>query len=182
MEEIFDVSDDNGFPTGQQVTRSEAHNKGIPHRTAHTWILRKSGDSYQVLLQKRSANKESFPSMFHLDMNMYGTLDSIVGANTEDSEFYEYITEDISPENVSETDANAAFISLIELLRSDHVLEPSMLQNYQMFQLIAGYCDLAKDMDLELVEKFLGMIGDNEILEMKAQVLRFPNGLGKGEE
>ena len=64
MEEIFDVTDDNGFPTGQQVTRSEAHNKGIPHRTAHTWILRKSGDSYQVLLQKRSANKESFPSMY----------------------------------------------------------------------------------------------------------------------
>ena len=59
MEEIFDVTDDNGFPVGRTVTRSEAHDKGIPHRTAHIWIVRKAVDSYQVLLQKRSANKES---------------------------------------------------------------------------------------------------------------------------
>ena len=64
MEEIFDVTDDNGFPVGRTVTRSEAHDKGISHRTAHTWIVRKAGGSYEVLLQKRSANKESFPSMY----------------------------------------------------------------------------------------------------------------------
>lgn len=48
MEEIFDVTDDNGFPVGRTVTRSEAHDKGIPHRTAHIWIVRKAGDSYEV--------------------------------------------------------------------------------------------------------------------------------------
>ncbi len=62
--EFFDITDDNGIPTGETISRSEAHDKGIPHRTAHIWIVRKSGDSYQVLLQKRSAEKESFPSMY----------------------------------------------------------------------------------------------------------------------
>lgn len=64
MEELFDITDENGFVTGQTVTRSEAHDKGIMHRTAHIWIVRKKEDSYQVLLQKRSAEKESFPSMY----------------------------------------------------------------------------------------------------------------------
>lgn len=64
MEEIFDITDDNGVPTGKTVTRSKAHTEGIPHRTAHVWIVRKKGDSYQVLLQKRSATKESFPGMY----------------------------------------------------------------------------------------------------------------------
>ena len=64
MEELFDITDENGFVTGQTVTRSEAHDKGIMYRTAHIWIVRKSGDSYQVLLQKRSVEKESFPLMY----------------------------------------------------------------------------------------------------------------------
>lgn len=64
MEEIFDITDDNGIPTGKTVTRAKAHAEGIPHRTAHIWIVRKKDDTYQVLLQKRSAEKESFPSMY----------------------------------------------------------------------------------------------------------------------
>lgn len=64
MEELFDITDDNGIPTGETVTRSKAHAEGIPHRTAHIWIVRKKGNTYQVLLQKRSAEKESFPSMY----------------------------------------------------------------------------------------------------------------------
>ncbi len=62
--EFFDITDDNGIPTGKTISRSEAHDKGIAHRTAHIWIVRKVGDGYQVLLQKRSAEKESFPGMY----------------------------------------------------------------------------------------------------------------------
>ena len=47
--EIFDVIDKDGNPTGETVTREQAHTEGIPHRTAHIWILRK---------------KDSFPGMF----------------------------------------------------------------------------------------------------------------------
>ena len=62
--EIFDITDTNGIPPGETVTRSEAHDKGVPHRTAHIWIVRKEKGNYQVLLQKRSADKESFPGMY----------------------------------------------------------------------------------------------------------------------
>lgn len=62
--EFFDITDDNGIPTGETVSRSEAHDKGIPHRTAHIWIVREQAGHYQVLLQKRSAEKESFPGMY----------------------------------------------------------------------------------------------------------------------
>lgn len=33
--EIFDVIDKDGNPTGETVTREQAHTEGIPHRTAH---------------------------------------------------------------------------------------------------------------------------------------------------
>ena len=62
--EYFDVCDENGMPTGEIVERSVAHSKGILHRTAHVWIVRKCEARWQVLLQKRSENKDSYPGMF----------------------------------------------------------------------------------------------------------------------
>ena len=52
------------MPTGEVVERSVAHSKGILHRTAHVWIIRKVEGRWQVLLQKRSENKDSYPGMF----------------------------------------------------------------------------------------------------------------------
>ena len=62
--ELFDVIDSKGNPTGQIASREKAHAEGIPHRTAHIWIVRKVNGRYQVLMQKRAMNKESFPGMF----------------------------------------------------------------------------------------------------------------------
>ena len=62
--EYLDIVDENGKPTGKTISREEAHAKGIMHRTAHVWIVRPTGDGYEVLLQKRSENKESFPGMY----------------------------------------------------------------------------------------------------------------------
>ena len=62
--ELFDVIDSNGNPTGQIVSREKAHAEGIMHRTAHIWIIREMDGRVQVLLQKRSQNKDSFPGKF----------------------------------------------------------------------------------------------------------------------
>lgn len=62
--EIFDAVDENGLPTGQTIERTEAHRQGIRHRTAHIWVIRREGDTVQVLLQKRAQNKDSFPGRF----------------------------------------------------------------------------------------------------------------------
>lgn len=62
--EIFDVCDESGLPTGEKVERSVAHAKGILHRTAHVWIIRMQDGRCEVLLQKRSVQKDSYPGMY----------------------------------------------------------------------------------------------------------------------
>lgn len=61
MDELFDICDESGQPTGETVERSVAHRDGIMHRTAHIWIIREFEGKKQVLLQKRSMIKDSFP-------------------------------------------------------------------------------------------------------------------------
>ena len=68
--EYLDIVDETGQPTGQTVSRSEAHREGIRHRTAHVWIVRPApdrtpdGERFEVLLQKRSDEKDSFPGLY----------------------------------------------------------------------------------------------------------------------
>lgn len=78
--EILDVVDENGLPTGQTVERQRAHESGICHRTSHVWIVRIKRKSVsaeasaadenrgilQVLLQKRSENKDSYPGCYDI--------------------------------------------------------------------------------------------------------------------
>ena len=62
--EMLDIVDENGVPTGETVEREAAHRNGIRHRTSHVWILRKRNGKTQVLLQKRSLNKDSHPGCY----------------------------------------------------------------------------------------------------------------------
>ena len=59
--EYLDVVDETGCPTGQTVERSVAHAQGIRPRTAHVWLVRRRAGRLQVLLQRRSENKDSNP-------------------------------------------------------------------------------------------------------------------------
>ena len=40
--EIFDIVDEKGIPTGETIERTQAHEKGVRHRTAHEGTGRKS--------------------------------------------------------------------------------------------------------------------------------------------
>lgn len=63
--ELFDIRDEQGNVTGQTRERSLVHLYGTRHATAHVWIVRKKeNQAFDVLLQKRSANKDSFPGYF----------------------------------------------------------------------------------------------------------------------
>ena len=64
--EYLDVVDDLGNPTGQVVERSIAHQKGIQHRTSHVWLIREKEGKLEILLQKRSLNKDSFPGCYDI--------------------------------------------------------------------------------------------------------------------
>ena len=62
--EYLDIVDRDGNPTGETVSREIAHRDGIRHRTAHVWIVRRTGNGREILLQKRSMEKESFPGYY----------------------------------------------------------------------------------------------------------------------
>ena len=64
--EMFDIVDEKGEPTGETVERTLAHSQGIRHRTSHVWLLRKRQGRVEILLQKRSADKDSFPGCYDI--------------------------------------------------------------------------------------------------------------------
>lgn len=66
-EEWLDVCDERGVPTGERVLRSAAHRNGIPHRTSHVWMIRRRPfGGFDVLLQKRSKDKDAFPGCYDI--------------------------------------------------------------------------------------------------------------------
>lgn len=67
--ELLDVVDSEGKPTGQVRERSLVHRYGDRHRTSHVWIVRPGSSKeggFDVLLQKRSAQKDSFPGCYDI--------------------------------------------------------------------------------------------------------------------
>ena len=65
-EEWLDVVDEQGNPTGELVERKRAHREGVRHRSSHVWLFRKKENSVQILLQKRSPGKDSFPGCYDI--------------------------------------------------------------------------------------------------------------------
>lgn len=96
--EILDIVDENGVSTGKTVDRDTAHRDGIRHRTSHVWVARIRGDheinknagqinadeyeesdiarqlleGVELLLQKRSPDKDSHPGC--LDISSAGHI------------------------------------------------------------------------------------------------------------
>ena len=81
--ELFDILDENGVPTGLTRERSLCHLLDTPHRTGHVWIVRpveakdkiasdtqavtsQNKPAYELLLQKRSHDKDSFPDCYDI--------------------------------------------------------------------------------------------------------------------
>ncbi len=62
--ELFDVCDARGEPTGETITRDEAHRTGTRHRVVHVWIPRVRAGRREVLLEQRSPEKDAFPNRF----------------------------------------------------------------------------------------------------------------------
>lgn len=65
--ELFDVRNPDGTKTGVVRERGVAHRDGSPHATSHIWVIRKNEDGkYDILLQKRSACKDSNPGCYDI--------------------------------------------------------------------------------------------------------------------
>lgn len=77
--EMFDIIDENGQKTGVIKERGVVHREGALHATAHIWIARENKKSgYDILLQKRSACKDSHPGCY--DISSAGHISAGDGA------------------------------------------------------------------------------------------------------
>jgi len=70
--ELLQACDENGNPTGG-VSRADAHANGILHAASHTFIYKWDDDKLMILLQRRSAHKDSYPGM--LDTSSAGHME-----------------------------------------------------------------------------------------------------------
>jgi isopentenyldiphosphate isomerase len=66
-DELFDVLDEFGIPTGETKARALVHQDGDWHRSFHLWIVK---DGTHILLQKRSHKKDLEPNK--LDVTVGG--------------------------------------------------------------------------------------------------------------
>lgn len=72
--EFFDLRNPDGSLTGITKARSQVHRDGDWHGASHVWIARRNPKTGrpELLLQKRSANKDSYPGC--LDISSAGHL------------------------------------------------------------------------------------------------------------
>jgi isopentenyl-diphosphate Delta-isomerase len=69
--ECVDILDKNGNQNGEIKPKSEVHEKGLWHKTVHIWFINSKNE---VLLQRRSKNKENSPDMW--DVSVGGHVSS----------------------------------------------------------------------------------------------------------
>ena len=73
-EELFDILNEDGTRTGRTKARGLVHRDGDLHGASHVFVIRQDAGRLQVLMQKRSADKDSFPSCW--DTSAAGHLDA----------------------------------------------------------------------------------------------------------
>ncbi|TCK64772.1 isopentenyldiphosphate isomerase [Winogradskyella wandonensis] len=71
MDELLDIVDAEGNPTGKTALKSEIHKNGWYHNTVHLWLCTKSGE---ILLQQRSHKKAIYPLLW--DVSVAGHIDA----------------------------------------------------------------------------------------------------------
>ena len=80
--ELIDVVNEKGEPTGETILKHDAHRHGVLHRTAHVWIFNNEGE---ILLQRRSRTKDTYPGL--RDISAAGHIGAgeniVIGAKRE---------------------------------------------------------------------------------------------------
>ncbi len=100
--ELFDELQEDGSRSGAVMERGVAHREGRYHPTAHTWIVQQTPEGrYLVLLQKRSAGKDSYPGCY--DISSAGHVNAGDGyLETAVRELKEELGLAVAPEDLEE--------------------------------------------------------------------------------
>jgi isopentenyldiphosphate isomerase len=62
--ELLEVLTASGQPTGRAKPRGQVHRDGDWHRAVHCWLARRTPHGPDLLLQRRSAHKDTWPGYF----------------------------------------------------------------------------------------------------------------------
>lgn len=65
MDELVDILDSQGNPTGKTALKSEAHRNAWFHSTVHVWLYTADG---RVLIQQRAKKKETHPLLWDVSV------------------------------------------------------------------------------------------------------------------
>ncbi|WP_051914732.1 NUDIX hydrolase [Thermorudis peleae] len=79
-DELFELVDAHGQPTGQRKQRAAVHREGDWHRAFHLWLFAQTASGLHVLLQQRSLGKDTEP----------GKIDVAVGGHARPGEDARY--------------------------------------------------------------------------------------------
>jgi isopentenyldiphosphate isomerase len=74
VDELLDVLNEFGRPTGEVVWKSEVHRRGLFHRCFHCWVAGEDAEGDYLLVQRRDAAKDTWPG--YLDVTAAGHLRS----------------------------------------------------------------------------------------------------------
>jgi isopentenyldiphosphate isomerase len=98
VDELLDILDESGRPTGEVLEKSEAHRLGLWHRCFHCWICGSDAAGPYLLLQRRAAAKDTWPG--YLDITAAGHLSA--GEETMDGlrEIEEELGLHVNPERL----------------------------------------------------------------------------------
>lgn len=70
--ELFDLYAEDGTPLGRSKPRALVHRDGDWHKSVHIWVAIPAGDGYDLLFQRRSRAKDTWPGA--LDVAVTGHL------------------------------------------------------------------------------------------------------------
>lgn len=67
MTELWQLYDEQGRPViGKGSTKDDVFGKALLHGASHVWIWRHKGNKIQILLQKRAADKRTWPNYYDI--------------------------------------------------------------------------------------------------------------------
>ncbi|MEJ7838160.1 MAG: NUDIX domain-containing protein [Thermomicrobiales bacterium] len=97
-DELFDIVNAGGTPTGVVKRRGDVHRDGDWHRAIHVWVISERADGPTILCQQRSFAKDTWPGEF--DVTVGGHLGSGEGLEDAYREVEEEIGIAVDPEQL----------------------------------------------------------------------------------
>ena len=149
--ELWDMYNSNGCKTGIIKKRTDILKKGEYHLGAEIWII---NDESEILIQKRSSNKEVLPNMWGLTTGCM-----IIGEDTLDGAIREV------KEEIGMSLKKDEFSCITRILRSDMIWDVYFVHKHVDLSKLVLQTEEVSDVKLVSVQQFKDMLSAGEIFK-----------------